>query len=103
MRVSIDETHCPKCDNNLRSQTDGSTLTVDIAHHGEHVSDALRKLDAAIAEGRQGVAAKLRIIVGGGLIRDAVIVELGTHKHRGDIRRYEIERGNPGSVLVHLV
>ena len=48
MQVPDDIRRCPKCDNQLDRQTDGSTVTIDIAHHGERVSDALRKLERDI-------------------------------------------------------
>jgi len=102
MKVDSDIRYCPKCDNDLRSQTDGSTVTVDIAHHGEKVRDAERKLAGSIAEAQEGLAATLRIVVGGGLIREQVLSDLMTFEHRGEIRGFTIEGRNPGAILVSL-
>ena len=77
-------------------------MTVDIAHHGEKVRDAQRKLAGSIAEAQQGLAATLRIVVGGGLIREQVLSDLMTFEHRGEIRGFTIEGRNPGAILVSL-
>jgi hypothetical protein len=48
--MSVSETmrYCPKCDNGLNLQHDGSTITVYIAHQGERVMEALRKIRSEI-------------------------------------------------------
>ena len=102
MKVDSGIRYCPKCDNDLSSQTDGSTVTIDIAHHGEKIRDAQRKLASSIVQTQQGLAATLRIVVGGGLIREQVISDLVTFEHRGDIRGFNIEGHNPGAILVSL-
>lgn len=102
--MTVDSSHryCPKCDNDLRSQTDGSTITVDISHHGEIVRDAQRKLEKSLSEAQQGLASKLRVVVGGGLIREQVLSDLRTFEHRGDIRGFTAEAHNAGAILVTL-
>ena len=54
MGVSETMQYCPKCDNALNLQHDGSTVTVDIAHHGERVSEALQKMQSEIDLARKG-------------------------------------------------
>lgn len=102
MSVDGSTQNCPKCDNALGLQHDGSTLTVDIAHQGERVSEALQKMEHEIQRARQGVALNLRLIVGSGLIRDEVLLALRDSKFRGDIRDFEIEPYNTGAVLIRL-
>ena len=102
--MSVSETmiYCPKCDNALNLQHDGSTITVDIAHQGERVSEALRKMQSEIDLARKGVAMCIRLVVGSGLIRDEVLLALRDLKFRGDIRDFDLESANVGAVLVRL-
>lgn len=102
MSVSEAMPNCPKCDNALSLQHDGSTITVDIAHQGERVSEALRKMQSEIDLARKGVAMCIRLVVGSGLIRDEVILALRDLQFRGDIRYFEPEAFNAGAVLVRL-
>jgi hypothetical protein len=102
--MSVSETmrNCPKCDNALNLQHDGSIITVDIAHQGERVSEALRKMQSEIDSARKGVAMCIRLVVGSGLIRDEVLLALRDLKFRGDVRDFEAEPSNAGVVLVRL-
>jgi hypothetical protein len=102
--MSVDETmlDCPKCDNALNQQHDGSTVTVDIAHHGERVSQALEKMRTEIETARKGVSMRIRLIVGSGLIRDEVLLKLRDLEFRGDIMSFETEAFNAGAMLVRL-
>ena len=102
--MSVSETagNCPKCDNALSLQHDGSTITVDIAHQGERVSEALQKMQSEIDFARKGVAMSLRLVVGSGLIRDEVMLVLRDLKFRGDVIDFEPESFNAGAVLVRL-
>tara|TARA_B110000858_G_scaffold130062_1_gene147876 strand:- start:5484 stop:5795 length:312 start_codon:yes stop_codon:yes gene_type:complete len=102
MSVSEEMSHCPKCDNALNLQNDGSTTTVDIAHQGERVSEALQKMQSEIDLARQGVSMNIRLVVGSGLIRDEVLLALRDLKFRGDIVDFETETFNTGAVLVRL-
>ena len=102
MTVSHQSLGCPKCDAVLSEQTDGSTLSCDIAHHGERVSDALTKLDDLLEEAKYGVTAQLRLIVGSGLIRDEVNAVLGTYLFRNEILSYEQDGRNTGSIIVRI-
>ena len=102
--MSVSETmrNCPKCDNPLNLQHDGSTITVDIAHQGERVSEALRKMQSEIDIARKGVAMSIRLVVGSGLIRNEVMLVLRDLKFRGDVMDFESEPFNAGAVLVRL-
>lgn len=102
--MSVSETmhYCPKCDNALNLQHDGSTVTVDIAHQGERVSEALQKMQSEIDLARKGVAKCIRLVVGSGLIRDEVLLVLRDLRFRGDILGFEPESFNAGAVLVRL-
>ena len=93
---------CPKCDNVLNLQHDGSTITVDIAHQGERISEALGKMEKEIEFARKGVAMYIRFIVGSGLIRDEVLLALRDSKFRNEIMDFESEPFNAGAVLVRL-
>lgn len=94
--------HCPKCDANLSSQTDGSIATIDIAHRRETIEIALRKLDQAINQHRNGLTQTLRVVVGRGRIGTAANAHLGRLRATGEIVSYGFEPGNPGAILVEL-
>ena len=102
MRLSYQDKACPKCDNNLATQTDGSTITVDIAHHGERVRDALDKLQQAVVDASAGVTQNLRVIVGSGRIREAAMHALQDEIFRGGVIAADFEQNNRGSILVQL-
>ena len=102
MRVSETTRNCPKCDNPLNLQHDGSTITVDIAHQGERVSEALQKMQSEIDLASKGVAKSIRLVVGSGLIRDEVVLVLRDLKFRGDVIDFEAEPFNAGAILVRL-
>lgn len=92
---------CIKCDSPLFSQSDGSTITVDIAHHHETVARALDKFEQTLNQvWQQTYAENLRLIVGGGLIRDAVLAELFFKKNRGTVLDFTEE--NRGAVLIQI-
>lgn len=102
MSVNTAERHCPKCDNALNLQHDGSTITVDIAHQGETVREALQKMQSEIDLAREGIAMRIRLVVGSGLIRDEVLLKLRDLEFRGDIIDFESEPFNTGAVVVRL-
>ncbi len=92
---------CQKCDSPLWSQTDGSSLSVDIAHQQETVRQALQKFDAALEQAWQHTfASSLRLIVGGGAIREAILGELSSLLTHGVVLDYVME--NRGVILVRL-
>jgi hypothetical protein len=102
MRVPRDIGLCPKCDDRVGLQTDGAIITADIAHHQERVVDAMVKLHQLFAAAEAQRAAGLRIIVGSGLIREAVLEELHARLFRGEIGGYTAEGRNHGALLVSL-
>jgi hypothetical protein len=102
MHVNARDRRCPKCDNHLDAQTDGSTITVDIAHHGERVRDALQKMNSEVKHARAGVAQYLRLIVGSGVIREEVMMSLRDLEFRKVIIRADFESENSGAILVQL-
>ena len=102
MQVDHRERRCPKCDNRLDQQTDGSTVTVDVAHQGERVRDALQKMRSAIRDERSGVTKYLRLIVGSGVIREEVLIALREAEHRQQIVSFKLEGRNAGAYLVQL-
>jgi hypothetical protein len=93
---------CPKCDASLYLQGDGSCLTRDIAHSHETVLKALDKLDATLLSAWQGYCSTVRLIVGGGLIREQVLGQLQHRLGRGQIRAFREESPNKGAILVTL-
>lgn len=102
MAVGDRERRCPKCDNRLDLQTDGSTISVDIAHQGERVHDALKKLRREVKSTRGGVAQYLRLVVGTGVIREEAMRTLQDMERRKVIIRYDIDNENSGAILVKL-
>ena len=93
---------CPKCDSDLRKQTDGSAHTIDIAHHRETAAEAVGKLQAAIRDHRTSLTRTLRVIVGQGLIREAAAAALTSLRAERAIRSWAFEKGNPGAIVVRL-
>lgn len=102
MTVDATVLNCPKCDNSLSLQHDGSTVTVDIAHQGETVSEALQKMQTEVSLARQGVAMQIRLVVGTGKIREEVLLALRDLIFRGDVLDFKQEPNNTGSILVRI-
>jgi len=93
---------CTKCDESLYLQHDGRVLTRDIAHGRETVARALEKLDELLLDGWRGYYRGVRIVVGGGLIREEVLAQLRGYEHRGIIRGYREDRPNRGAIVATL-
>lgn len=93
---------CKKCDADLYRQHDGSTISRDIAHHRETVAAALAKLDELLLEAWRGYCRSVRIVVGGGLIRDEVLGQLRYYRERGLVREYGEDGRNRGAILAVL-
>ncbi len=94
--------YCLKCDALLASQSDGSIITTDIAHHGERVSDAVLKLNRVLAAAMEGYTRAIRLIVGHGLIRDEVLHRLRAWQRSGKIKGFEFESDNHGVLLISV-
>jgi hypothetical protein len=93
---------CPKCDADLYKQHDGSSLARDIAHHRETTAQALTKLDEVLLDGWRGYSRSVRIIVGGGLIRESVLGQLRYYRERGIVRSYDEDGPNRGAIVAVL-
>jgi DNA-directed RNA polymerase subunit RPC12/RpoP len=93
---------CPKCDQNLYRQHDGRYLTRDIAHSHETVVRALEKLSDALLDGWRGYYRGVRLIVGGGLIRNEVLGQLRYYEQRGIVRDFREDSPNRGAIVVTL-
>lgn len=102
MFITHEQARCPKCDNLIAAQHDGSTVTIDIAHQGETVRQAIDKLHDSIDATKSGTAQNLRVIVGGGLIRDEVFGMLIALEHSKTIINYRQESPNTGAILIRL-
>jgi hypothetical protein len=71
------------------------------AYHRETVVQAVEKLELTLNRiWRQTHAQTLRLIVGGGLIRDAVLAELYFKKSRGTVLDFSEE--NRGSLIIRI-
>lgn len=93
---------CIKCDENLYLQNDGSCLTGDIAHQHETCARALQKLDALLLAGWEGYYRNVRIVVGGGLIREQVLGQLHYYQGQRRLLSFREESPNKGAILVSL-
>lgn len=102
MTVTFGIVHCPKCDNRLDLQHDGSTVTVDIAHNHETVREAMQKLQRNMKETRESNAQNLRIVVGSGRIREEVLGLLYDLRSRETIVDFSQDDKNPGAVTIKL-
>jgi hypothetical protein len=106
LRFELDQApprlNCVKCDENLYLQHDGRILSRDIAHGRETVARALEKLGDVLLEGWRGYYRGVRIIVGGGLIREEVLRQLAYYRQRGSVRGYREDSPNRGAIVVTL-
>ncbi len=94
------DTRCAKCDDVLMEQGDGSTVTADIAHNRETVSQALDSMDQVLDRAWRGYVSRVRLIVGGGVIREAVLGELAYRRQQGAVLGVVDE--NRGAVMITL-
>lgn len=90
---------CPKCDEALYLQHDGTLLTRDIAHQRETVPRALEKLDRLLLEAWRGYSKGVRIVVGGAAIREQVLARLRDCRERGIVREYREDSPNRGAIV----
>lgn len=93
---------CPKCDGVLNKQSDGSRLHIDIAHEGEHVSDALLKLEQVIEEAQSGYSLSIRVVVGTGVIREEVLRQLNWLRSTRRIVDFHTDGNNQGAVIISI-
>ena len=106
LRFDLDQApprlRCSKCDENLYLQHDGRFLAGDIAHGRETVARALEKLDELLLEGWRGYYRGVRVVVGGGLIREEVFGQLRVYEQRGIVRGCREDSPNRGAIVVAL-
>lgn len=100
------ETCCLKCDTPLRVQRSEPLLVIDIAHQGEDVDHARRKLFAAIDACRASRRVGLKVIhgqgartPGGGIKAEALRVL--TNLVRDGHARIISDDQNPGATVVY--
>jgi hypothetical protein len=93
---------CSKCDDELYRQHDGRFLTRDIAHGRETIARAMEKLDELLLEGWRGYSRGVRVVVGGGLIRDEVLGQLRYYRERGIVSSFREDSPNRGAIVVVL-
>ena len=98
---------CPKCGEDVRLEFSGQVVDVDVAHDGEAVPDALRKLEAALDRAVIGFARGLKVIHGHGssgrrgAIGPAVKNWLRTEADRHGWK-VVTDKFNPGATIVWL-
>lgn len=80
--------YCPKCDLDLVKEKAKRSMVVDVAHGGESVAEACRKLELAVNECLWDGHPKLKVIHGygsqgrRGLIRERVLREMEGYAKR---------------------
>lgn len=93
---------CLKCDDELLRQSDGSIVTRDIAHQQETLQQALTKMDDVLQQAWEGYARGVRLIVGGGRIREEVFSQCQYYLDQDYIESYTVESSNYGAILINL-
>ena len=91
---------CLKCDSVLILQHDGSTHTCDIAHHHETVDQAIKKLHQHLNYALNNYHRRVRLIVGGGRIKDEVEGLLHFYQQQQYIVSYAMGSKNAGEINV---
>ena len=102
MIYNLGSGRCPKCDTQPFSENRRATLTVDIAHQGQRVHEALEEFAEALEMAREQGYGYLRLIVGSGKINQELALDLDTAIWRGLIKDYQYEDPNQGVYLVRL-
>ena len=93
---------CPKCDAQLKLQTDGSTTTLDIAHGKQRIYEAIEQLRSAVTQHQRSTTQFLRVIVGGDRIREAAMNELRAMQSQGTIQQFGQDDRNRGALIIVL-
>ena len=93
---------CRKCDQDVYQQHDGSCLTGDVAHSHETIQRALQKLDMLLVEGWDGYYENVRLIVGGGVIREQILGQLHYYQQQRRLLAFSEETPNRGAIIVRL-
>jgi hypothetical protein len=96
---------CPKCGEDVRLEATGQVVDIDVAHDGETVADALRKVAAALDRAWVGDARGLKVIHGHGSSgRRGAIAPAVRGWLRNEAGRYAwkvvSDKFNPGATIV---
>lgn len=102
MEFTPESANCPKCDYGVYEQNKSETYTADIAHNRQTVDQATREFYATLETAKQQNYGALRLIVGGGLIKEEIGRLLETEKWRGTVQRFELQHPNTGAYFVKL-
>jgi hypothetical protein len=102
MVYSISAGRCPKCDARPFSENRRATLTIDIAHGGQRVHEALVEFQEALEMAQEQGYGYLRLIVGSGRINQELARDLEAAIWRGQIKNYQYEDPNKGAYLVRM-
>jgi len=93
---------CPKCDFGVYDQNKALTYTRDIAHDRQTVDQAITQFYATLNAARKENYGSVRLIVGGGKIKEEIGALLETEKWSGGIQRFELEQPNTGAYFIKL-
>ena len=93
---------CPKCDFGVYDQNKTLTYTRDIAHDHQTVDRAITEFYAVLNSARKEQYGYVRLIVGGGKIKEEIGALLETEKWRESIQRFELEQPNSGAYRIKL-
>ena len=100
---SDQDSQCPKCDYGAFDQNRAAILTEDIAHSRQTVAQASTQFYQLLDKAKRENYGKLRLIVGGGKIKQEIGDLLDSEIWRGNIKRYQLDNPNTGAYLVKLV
>lgn len=100
-------TNCPKCDAPIRARTNGQRMQVDVAHSGEDLDSALRKLERAIDDAVRGNFRSLKVIHGRGattgrsFLKPHIVAAMKRAARQYDARLTQ-DKNNPGAHLLYF-
>ena len=102
MQFDLSLTRCPKCDYGITEQNSNETCTKDIAHNRQSLTQATEQFYSVLQSAKRDNYRYLRLIVGGGRIKEEVGHLLETEQWRGTIKNFKLETPNNGAYLVTL-
>ena len=102
MRFDSALSHCPKCDYGITEQNRRDTYTRDVAHNRQTVAEASAELYSVLDTAKREQFGYVRLVVGGGRIKEEIGHLLETEQWRGTIRSFELDHPNTGAYLVKL-
>ena len=77
-------------------------MTVDVAHQGQTKEEALQQLKSGLFDSKRAHNQYLRVIVGTGLISEAVYTRLVHLKRLGRIKSFDYDGSNRGAIMVRV-